>query len=455
VGNRWDCSQGPPGLFSLFPPTRQEIAMPAVRRVTAFLVLCLFASVSIAADLPRGDPESVGLSSERLGRIKEVFDAKVKAGDFPGYVALVARKGKVVYHEAYGVQNLATKTPMAKDSIFRVYSMTKPIVSVAAMILVEEGKMKLSDPVSMYLPELKDLQVVEEAADVKDPALMKTHAAKNPIRVLDLLIHTSGFSYAFFKNFPGGGALEQMYIDNKVGEFDVTNEEFVKLIAKMPLRYEPGTTWWYSHSTDVLGRLIEVVSGMTLGEFVEKRIAQPLKMEDTAFAVAQDKVARFAEPFDGDKEGLILQYTDPTKPVKWEAGGHGLTATVMDYARFAHMLLNKGSLEGQRVLGKKTVELMTMDHVGSVFERGPAYLPGQGHGFGLLGAVRTEGPRAPAGLNPMDGSVGEFYWAGYAGTFFWVDPKEELVAVYMMQSVRQLVPAATSFKTMVEQAIVE
>jgi CubicO group peptidase (beta-lactamase class C family) len=429
--------------------------MPFARRAATLLALWFFAVVSIAADLPQADPESVGVSSERLANIKKVFDAKVQAGDFPGYVALVARKGKVVYHEAYGVQNLATKTPMAKDSIFRVYSMTKPIVSVAAMILVEEGKMKLSDPVSMYLPELKDLTVIEKPAEAQEASKVKTHPAKNPIRVLDLLIHTSGFSYAFFKTFPGGGALEQMYIDNKVGEFDVTNEAFVTLISKMPLRYDPGTTWWYSHSTDVLGRLIEVVSGMTLGQFIEQRVAKPLGMNDTAFTVAPEKVGRFAEPFDADKEGLILQYTDPTKPVKWEAGGHGLTATVMDYARFASMLLNKGSLDGQRVLGKKTVELMTMDHVGAVFDRGPAYLPGQGHGFGLLGAVRTEGPRAPAGLNPMDGSVGEYYWAGYAGTFFWVDPKEELVAVYMMQSVRQLVPASTSFKTLVEQAIVE
>ena len=429
--------------------------MSLARRVTAAVALWFFVFASVAADLPSAAPESVGLSSDRLENIRKVLGAKVDEGVIPGYVALVARHGKVVYFDAYGMQDPTTKKPMSKDSIFRIYSMTKPIVSVAAMVLVEEGKMKLSDPVSMYLPELKDLTVIDNAADAKESSQVKTRPAKNPIRVLDLLIHTSGFSYAFFKTFPGGGAVEQMYLDNKVGEFDVTNEEFVKLLSKMPLKYEPGTTWWYSHSTDVLGRLIEVVSGMTLGEFVEKRVAEPLGMDDTAFTVAPDKVSRFVEPFPDDKKGLILQYTDPTKKTKFEAGGHGLTATVMDYARFAHMLLNKGSLDGPRVLGKKTVELMTMDHVGTVFDRGPAYLPGQSHGFGLLGAVRTEGPRAPAGLNPMDGSVGEYYWAGYAGTFFWVDPKEELVAVYMMQSVRQLIPFSTSFKTLVEQAIVK
>lgn len=428
--------------------------MSPVRRVSALLTLWLLAFVAFAGDLPRAGPESVGLSSERLENIRKVLGAKVDEGVIPGYVALVARHGKVAYFDAYGVQNPNTKEPMATDSIFRVYSMTKPIVSVAAMILVEEGRMKLSDPVSMYLPELKDMKVVANP-DAKDPSEIQTKPATKPIRVLDLLIHTSGFSYAFFKTFPGGGALEQLYIDRKVGEFDVSNEEFVTLLSKMPLKFDPGTTWWYSHSTDVLGRLIEVVSGMTLGEFIEKRVAQPLDMGDTAFSVAPDKVSRFVEPFDDDKKGLVLQYTDPTKPVKWEAGGHGLTATVMDYARFAHMLLNKGALDGNRVLGKKTVELMTTDHVGNVFDHGPAYLPGQNHGFGLLGAVRTEGPRAPAGLNPMDGSVGEFYWAGYAGTFFWVDPKEELVAVYMMQSVRQLSPFSNSFKTLVEQAIVE
>src|SRR5258706_2962632 len=429
--------------------------MSLARRFAFAFSLWLVAVVTIAADLPRADPESVGLSSERLENIRKVLGAKVDAGVIPGYVALVARHGKVVYFDAYGVQDPNTKAPMSQDSIFRIYSMTKPITSTAAMILVEEGKMKLSDPVSMYLPELKDMQVATNAADVKEPSEVQTRPAKNQIRVLDLLLHTSGFTYAFFKTFPGGGPIEQMYIDGGVNELDITNAELVTRISKLPLKYEPGTTWWYSHSTDVLGRLIEVVSGMTLGEFVQQRIAEPLEMIDTAFSIAPDKVARFAEPFDDDKKGLILQYTAPTKPIKFEAGGQGLTSTVMDYARFAHMLLNRGSLDGNRILGKKTVELMTTDQVGPGIDHGPFYLPGQGHGYGLLGAVRTEGPRAPAPLNPMDGSVGEYYWAGYAGTYFWVDPKEELVGVYMMQSVRQLLPFATSFKTLVVQSIVE
>ncbi|MEQ1881827.1 MAG: serine hydrolase domain-containing protein [Burkholderiales bacterium] len=429
--------------------------MSFAKRLAVAFVLSFIAISVLAAELPRAKPESVGLSSERLDNIRKVLGAKVDAGEIPGYVALVARRGKVAYFESYGVQNPNTKKPMSRDSIFRIYSMTKPVTSVAAMMLVEEGKIRLSDPISMYLPELANVQVATNAGSVKEPSEVQTRPAKNPIRVVDLLLHTSGFTYSFFKPFPGGGPVEQMYLDGGENDLDITNAELVTRISKLPLKYEPGTTWWYSRSTDVLGRLIEVVSGMTLGEFFDKRIAKPLGMVDTAFRVAPNNVSRFVEPFDDDKKGLILQYTDPTKPVKFEAGGQGLTATVMDYARFAQMLLNRGSLDGARILGKKTVELMTSNQVGPNIDLGPFYLPGQSHGYGLLGAVRTEGPRAPAPLNPMDGSVGEFYWAGYAGTYFWVDPKEELVGVYMMQSVRQLLPYATAFKTLVVQSIVE
>ncbi len=419
----------------------------------ALIIVLTLASLTYGRDLPTTIPEDVGLSSQRLNRITEIFNAKVREGEIPGYVALVARNGKIAYFEAHGVQNPNTGKPMSRDSIFRIYSMTKPVTSVAAMILVEEGKIKLSDPVSKYLPELANLNVAVNADTAKTPSEIKTRPAKNPIRVVDLLMHTSGLTYAFFKPFPGGGAVEQMYLESGVNDLDISNAELVTRISKLPLKFEPGTTWWYSRSTDVLGRLVEVVSGMTLGEFFEARISKPLGMRDTAFRVAPGKTTRFVEPFDDDKKGLILQYTNPTRPVKFEAGGQGLTSTVMDYARFLHMLLNGGELDGKRILGRKTVELMTMDHVGQVYDRGPFYLPGQSHGFGLLGAVRTEGPRAPALLNAMDGSVGEYYWAGYAGTYFWVDPEEQLVAVYMMQSVQHLLWYATMFKTLVVQSI--
>jgi len=421
----------------------------------ALAVLLTLALSALARDLPRAKPEEVGLSSQRLERIAEVLNAKVREGEIPGYVALVARHGKVAYFESYGAQNPDTNKSMSRDSIFRIYSMTKPITSAAAMILVEEGKIKLSDPVSKYLPELADLKVATNADSVNDPSLVETRPATNPIRVVDLLMHTSGFTYAFFKPFPGGGVVEQMYLDGGVNDLNISNAELVTRISKLPLKFEPGTTWWYSRATDVLGRLIEVVSGMTLGEFFESRITKPLDMTDTAFQVARRKTSRFAQPFDADRQGLILQYTDPTQPVKFEAGGQGLTSTAMDYARFLHMLLNGGELDGTRILGRKTVDLMTTDQIGQVYDHGPFFIPGQSHGFGLLGAVRTEGPRAPVLLNAMQGSVGEFYWAGYAGTYFWVDPEEELVAVYMMQSVKQLLWYATTFKTLVVQSIID
>ncbi len=429
--------------------------MSVARRLASGFVLALFAISLLAAELPRAKPEAVGLSSSRLDNINKVLRAKVDGGEIPGFVALVARHGKVAYFEAYGMQDPTSRQPMAKDSIFRIYSMTKPLTSVAAMILVEEGRMKLSDPVSMYLPELANLKVVSNADTAKTPADLQTKPATNPIRVLDLLLHTSGLTYGFFKGFPGSGAIEQAYIDAGESNLDITNAELVTLLSKLPLKYEPGTTWWYSRSTDVLGRLIEVVSGMTLGEFIDKRISKPLGMADTAFSVAPAKTARFAEPFPADKQGLVLTYTNPTKPVKFEAGGQGLTSTVMDYALFAHMLLNGGELYGKRILGKKSVALMTSDHIGQAIDHGPFFLPGQSHGYGLLGAVRTEGPRAPAPLNPMEGSVGEFYWAGYAGTYFWVDPKEQLVGVYMMQSVKHLLWYATMFKQLAVQAVVD
>jgi CubicO group peptidase (beta-lactamase class C family) len=432
-----------------------EKQMGYIKRALLATTLYSLALVALAADLPRAKPEDVGMSSARLENIRKVFDAKLSAGEVPGYVALVARRGKVVYFDAQGLQNPNTKVPMSKDAIFRIFSMTKPLTSVAAMILVEEGKLRLSDPISLYLPELANLQVATNADTAKTVAELQTRPAKNPIRVMDLLMHTSGFTYSFFKPFPGGGVVEQMYLDGGENDLDITNAELVTRLSKLPLKFEPGTTWWYSRSTDVLGRLIEVVSGMTLGEFFEKRITRPLRMTDTAFQVAPGKVSRFVEPFDDDKKGLILQYTEPTKPVKFEAGGQGLTATVMDYARFAHMLLKGGELDGQRILGKKSVELLTSDHMGPWIERGPFYLPGANGGYSLMGAVRTAGPRAPAALNPMEGSPGEFYWAGYAGTYFWVDPKEELVGVYMMQSVKHLLWYATQFKTLAVQAIVK
>jgi CubicO group peptidase (beta-lactamase class C family) len=410
---------------------------------------------AFAADLPRAKPEDIGLSSERLKRMDEVLGAGVASKEIPGYVALVARRGKVAYFKASGVQDPGTGKPMSTDSIFRIYSMTKPITSTAVMILVEEGKISLSDPIAKYLPEFANVQVATNAMTAKDAAAIQTAAATRPILIVDLMRHTTGLTYAFMKALPGATPIEQMYIDRGANDLDVTNAEFVKRVATIPLKHQPGTTWQYGMNTDVLGRLVEVVSGMSLGEFMQKRIFAPLEMTDTSFQVPASKVARFAEPFAAERQGLILPYTEPTKPVKFEAGGQGLTSTPMDYLRFAQMTLNGGVLDGNRILSRKTVELMTMDHVGTAIDHGPLYFPGQSHGFGLGFAVRMDGPRNPGALSPMHGSNGEYFWAGYAGTFFWVDPKEQLIGIYMMQSVQHLLKYANTFKTLVVQSIVD
>jgi CubicO group peptidase (beta-lactamase class C family) len=418
------------------------------------LVLCTVAIVH-ADELPQAAPESVRLSSDRLAKLSSVLQDGVDEGEIPGYVALVARRGKIAYYESYGVRDPSSCATMSRDTIFRIYSMTKPITSVAVMILVEEGRLNLDDPIANYLPELTEMQVATNAHDASDMAAIVTATAANPITVLDLLRHTSGFTYAFLLPHPGSTLVEQMYLDGGANDLEISNAELVTCLSKLPLKYEPGTTWQYSRSTDVLGRLVEVVAGMTLEQFFQERILKPLDMKDSSFNVAPGKADRFAQPFDKDREGRILQYTNPLKLVEFEAGGQGLTSTVRDYARFLQMMLNGGELDGVRILGRKTVELMTMDHIGDRIDHGALFMPGQSHGFGLGFAVRTEGPRATALFNPMIGSVGEYYWAGYAGTYFWVDPKEELFAVYMMQSVEHLVPYAQKFKRQVLYSVVD
>lgn len=401
--------------------------------------------------LPFAVPEEVGLSSERLDRISTVLGEGIESGEIPGFVALVARRGRIAYFESAGVRDPATGDAMPRNAIFRIYSMTKPITSTAVMMLVEEGKLKLSDPVSKYLPELADLKAATNADEADDAAALETEPAAQPMMVVDLLRHTSGITYGVFGNTP----VEKLYLDGGINDLTVTNASLVEQLGTLPLKYQPGTVWEYGRSTDVLGRLIEVVSGQTLGEFFQTRIFAPLDMTDTAFHVSSKKIHRLVEPFAADHEGLVLKYIDVTGPPSFEAGGQGLTSTPVDYLRFLQMMLNGGELDGVRLLGSKTVELMTQDHVGAMFDHGTFYIPGPGHGFGLGFAVRNEGPRSPGILAAMQGSAGEYYWAGYAGTYFWVDPSEELIGIYMMQSVQQLLPYATAFKSLVLQAVID
>ena len=390
--------------------------------------------------LPVARPEDVGLSSAALNRLSAALKDRVAAGHVPGAVALVARHGKIAYHEAFGAQDPASDAPMTRESIFRIYSMTKAIVSVAVMMLWEEGRLLLSDPIGKYIPELGSVQV----GVVADGAL-KTVPAHRAITVQDLLRHTSGLTYEFRGTTP----VHKAYIDARVARLKQTNAEHVALLGALPLLHQPGAHWEYSRSTDVLGRLVEVMSGQSLGTFLATRILGPLGMTDSGFTVPEKDHGRIAEPFAKDPEGgTDVALLDVKRTAIFESGGGGMVATAIDYARFTAMLLNNGRLGDVRLLGRKTVELMTSDHLGNV-PSNPDLLP-PGHGFGLGFAVRTS-----AGMAPFPGSVGNYYWSGAAGTSFWVDPTERLCAVLMMQAPAQREHYRLLFRDLVYAAVTD
>jgi CubicO group peptidase (beta-lactamase class C family) len=335
---------------------------------------------------------------------------------------------------------------MGKDAIFRIYSMSKPIATVAAMMLVEQGKLTLDEPVSKYIPAFKEMKVgVESKGEDGKPELHLVDAKKQ-ITIQDLLRHTSGITYGFF----GDLLVKKAYLAADVRTDDPDNAAFAERIAKLPLAFQPGTTWDYSHSTDILGRVIEVVSGKSLYQFEKENILGPLGMPDTSFYVSDHaKHARIAEPFKDDRTiGAGTEFNDPREPKKWESGGGGMVGTVGDYARFLMMLANGGTLDGKRYLGPKTIAYMTSDHTAGVITPGPYYLPGPGYGFGLGFAVRRE-----QGVALTPGSVGDYNWGGAGGTYFWVDPKEEMFVVFAMQSPRNRVAFRQVLRDMVYAAI--
>jgi CubicO group peptidase (beta-lactamase class C family) len=413
--------------------------------VRLLLVLLYFAPVPASADrLANTGTGNGGFAADRLQRLTEALQAEIGKGTMPGVVLMIQRNGKVAYLEALGALDPERKTPMRKDAIFRIYSMSKPITTTAAVMLVEQGRLTLSDPVQKYLPDFKDVKVGEEKPD-KTLALV---APRRPMTVQDLMRHTSGLTYGFF----GEGAVKQAYREANLQAGDPSTAEVVARLAKLPLVYQPGTTWDYSQATDVLGRLVEVVAGKPLSAALREMLFDPLGMPDTSFYLEdQSKYPRLAEPFAGDRSigaGAVLN--DPRQVLKYESGGGGLLSTVADYARFLTMLANGGELDGKRYLSPKTVAYMTSDHMGDVIKRGPYDLLGPGYKFGLGFAVRTE-----AGVSPLAGSPGEFTWGGAAGTYFWVDPKEKMFVIYMMQAPSKRVPMRLLLRDMVYAAMLE
>jgi CubicO group peptidase (beta-lactamase class C family) len=403
---------------------------------------------ALADPLPTTPPQGVGLSAERLGRITETLKASIAKGDIPGAVLLISRKGKVAYFEALGSLDPQKKTPMTKDAIFRIYSMTKPIATVAAMMLFEQGKLALSDPVAKYIPAFKDVKVGEEKPGPDGKPMLELVAPKRAMTIQDLMRHSSGLTYGFF----GEGLVKKAYLEAKLGEGDPTTAEFVDRLARLPLVYHPGTTWDYSQSTDVLGRVIEVVTGKPLSQALKTMLLDPLGMTDTSFYVTDSaKQPRIAEPFASDRAiGAGANINDPRVAMKYESAGGGMVGTATDYARFLQMLANGGILDGKRYLGPRTVAYMTSDHMGDVVKRGPYDLMGPGYKFGLGFAVRTD-----TGLVSYAGTAGDYYWGGAGGTAFWVDPREKMVVVYMMQAPSKRLPYRIMLRNMVYAAIVD
>ena len=369
--------------------------------------------------LPHGRPETLGLSPVRLQRASDAFRREVDKGTVPGVTLLVARRGQIGWFDAIGRQDPASDAPMSTDSLFRIFSMTKPIVSVGIMMLVEEGRLLLSDPLAKFIPEFSAQKVGLESGGG-----LELVPVARPITIQDLLRHTSGVTY----DHTGTGPVHQLYQQSRLRSRRISNEEHAAIVASLPLICQPGAEWNYSRSTDILGRVIEVVSGQTLGAYLNQRILAPLAMAETGFHAADANSARLAEPFPADPwTGDKVQLFNMLEKPAMESGGGGLVSTAMDYARFCQMLLNGGTLDGVRLLGRKTLELMASDHLPhGIKVQGTLLAPG--HGFGLGFAVRTH-----AGQAPFPGSVGQYFWSGIAGTFFWCDPKEELFCVFMAQ----------------------
>jgi CubicO group peptidase (beta-lactamase class C family) len=425
-----------------------------LRSTVALLVTALVAPAAVGAqELPRATPESVGMSSQRLARIGGALKADIDEGRMPGAVIAVARKGKLVYYEAFGFLDKSKGTPMPKDAIFSIASMTKPVVAVAALTFAEENRLLVHEPIGTYLPALKNMTVAVMRRDGSGNETFDREPARRQPTVQDLMRHTAGFTYGS----QGTTALHKVYPGGSGNVADtMTGTEFVDALAKLPLHYQPGTRWDYSYGLDILGIAMETIAKQPLGRIFQERIFGPLGMTDTGFTVPQHKVARIARALPTDPmTGRPQSIRDQTKPWKFECGGGCLTSTALDYLRFAQMLLNGGTLDRTRVLGRKTVEYMTADHLAADVDASKLHdFPVEhidGYGFGLGVAVR----RVP-GVAGIMGSPGDYRWSGAQGTLFWVDPKEELAVVYMAQTpgpirahYRQVIA------TLVQQAIVD
>ncbi len=419
------------------------------------LLTAMPAPAAFAADLATASPQSQGMSPARLARIRDVIRSEIEADRMPGAVVLIARKGAVVHADAIGFADKPAGKAIKRDAIFRAYSMTKPMVSVLAMMMVEEGKLQLTDPMVKFFPAFANMQVLVNPADPNSAR----EPAKRQITVQDLLRHTSGLTYGEFTRFASvkNAYIEAGLFSNEVPmkSMALTPEQQVEAFAKAPLVWQPGTTFDYSLSTDLLGRVLERISGLPLDVLLDEKLIKPLGMKDTHFVVPASKAARIAEPLKIDPVtgGPAMQVLDVLRPTGNVSGGGGISTTADDYLRFCQMLLNGGILDGKRFLSRSTVALMTSDHLGprvaTPVQPGEVLMGVQGYTFGLGFMVRQG-----AGIAGVHGSEGDYAWGGVGGTFFFIDPKEQLVGIMMAQTpgaIRQ--SYRRMFKTLVYQSL--
>lgn len=428
--------------------------MSMVRLAAAAALGVVFALPAGAQGIPKvQSPEEVGFLSTRLKRLSDRLNEGVKNNELPGAVVLIARNGKIVMFESYGFRDKDAKVAMTNDTIFRIASMTKPIVTLAAMMLMEEGKLTLADRVSTYIPAFADTKVAVPKKKDDGTVEMVQEPQYRPMTVHDLMRHTSGLTYGAV----GANPVKQSYLDMKVADRNQTNAEMADKLGKLALLYQPGTTWEYSMSTDVLGRVVEVASGMPLDKFIEERITKPLKMGDTAFEASADKKARGAKPMKEGPKNELPAIPDITEKFTWRSGGGGMVSTAADYARFLQMFANGGQLDGVRLVSRKTIDLMTADalppdiKMGADMFRFEALEPSasMGQGFGLGFAVRNV-----QGVNPLPGSPNDYFWGGAYGTYFWHDPRERMYVIFMMQSPQARLRYRYLMRDLVYQAMV-
>ena len=415
------------------------------RWAAMFVLVFLLAVATAGAQVPAGAPDDVGMSAERLERVGEMIQRAIDAKQISGAVTVVARRGRVAHFEARGLMNIKANTPMRKDAIFPIASMTKPVTGVAILMLVEEGKIRLADPVSRFVPEFKEAKVAVRRSDsAGEEGDIYTVPANREVTVHDLITHTSGLG-------SGGAASEAT---SRIAPRDETGTvaDWAAALGAAPLDFQPGTRWAYSGlaGIDTLGRIVEVASGLTFDEFLRQRIFEPLGMKDTAFSVPEDKKQRVVTLYRRTPDGLELRAVPAwLATTTLHGGGGGLWSTAEDYLQFAQMLVNGGELNGTRLLGPRTVALMASNHVGDLYEKAGRVGGSPGKGFGLTVDVVLDGVAARGDHR----STGSFGWGGAFGTAWWVDPREDLTAILMVQTPGG--PLRVDFQNAIMQAIVD